>query len=222
MWLIGLYPFNFFPIKCVFIIWVLLIVFCKVDSCLTYCCAFLEVPNQNLNLKFDQMDFWFEFINIHMNENAIICHDCHGCKWQNINIYPILTIFLCGPIPFRLIVLWLHTFIQTNPKVPWYMHQIIKKLQGGNGNKHFVPHSWARSLWHILLCLLLWQDTLETHPCFWEKKDQASAPWIMRCTQPLATQFALPKAPALNWFGCFSAFGLWTMFDSWPIYWLVF
>jgi hypothetical protein len=29
-----------------------------------------------------------------------ICHDCHGFKWQNINIYPILTIFLCSLTPF--------------------------------------------------------------------------------------------------------------------------
>jgi hypothetical protein len=35
-----------------------------------------------------------------MNEKKKTCHDCHGFKWQNINIYPILTIFLCGPMPF--------------------------------------------------------------------------------------------------------------------------
>jgi hypothetical protein len=46
------------------------------------------------------MDFWFEFLNIHMNEKIIICHDFHGFKWQNINFYPILTIFLCGFTPF--------------------------------------------------------------------------------------------------------------------------
>jgi hypothetical protein len=67
---------------------------------LTCCCALLEVPNQNLNLKFHQVDFLFELFNIHMNEKTITCHDCHGFKWQNINIYPILTIFLCGSTPF--------------------------------------------------------------------------------------------------------------------------
>jgi hypothetical protein len=46
------------------------------------------------------MDFWFEFLNIHMNEKIITCHDYHGFKWPNINIYPILIIFLCGPTPF--------------------------------------------------------------------------------------------------------------------------
>jgi hypothetical protein len=45
------------------------------------------------------MEFWFEFFNIHMNEIIIICHDFHGFKWKNINIYPILTIFLCGLTP---------------------------------------------------------------------------------------------------------------------------
>jgi len=54
----------------------------------------------NLNLKFHQMDFWFEFLDIHMNEKAVICHDCHGFKWQNINIYPILIVFLCDSTPF--------------------------------------------------------------------------------------------------------------------------
>jgi hypothetical protein len=46
------------------------------------------------------MDFLFEFFNIHMNEKVITCHDHLGFKWQNINIYPILTIFLCDSTPF--------------------------------------------------------------------------------------------------------------------------
>jgi len=39
------------------------------------------------------MDCWFEFFDIHMNEKKT-CHYFHGFKWQNINIYPILIIFL--------------------------------------------------------------------------------------------------------------------------------
>jgi hypothetical protein len=35
-----------------------------------------------------------------MNEKAMICHDCDGFKWKNINIYSILIVFLCGPMPF--------------------------------------------------------------------------------------------------------------------------
>jgi len=100
MWLIGLYNVNFFPIKCVFIIWILLMVLCKINSYLMHCCALLEVLNQNLNLKFHQMDFWFYFFDIHMNKKTITYHHYHGFKWQNINIYPILTIFLCDPTPF--------------------------------------------------------------------------------------------------------------------------
>jgi hypothetical protein len=66
----------------------------KIDFCLKRWCAFLKVLNQNLNLnlKFHQMDFLFEFFNIHMNEKAVTCHDHHGFKCQNINIYPILIV----------------------------------------------------------------------------------------------------------------------------------
>ncbi len=46
------------------------------------------------------MNFLFEFFNIHMNEKTTTCHECHGFKWQNINIYPILLVFLCNPMPF--------------------------------------------------------------------------------------------------------------------------
>jgi hypothetical protein len=46
------------------------------------------------------MDFLFEFLNIHMNEKTITCHDYHGFKWLNIYNYPILTIFLCSPTLF--------------------------------------------------------------------------------------------------------------------------
>jgi len=57
-------------------------------------------PKSKFNLKFHQMNFWFGFFDIHMNEKVITCHDCHDFKWQNINIYPILIIFLCGLTPF--------------------------------------------------------------------------------------------------------------------------
>jgi hypothetical protein len=45
------------------------------------------------------MDFLFEFLDIHMNEKTIT-YDFHDFKWQNINIYPILTLFFCSPTPF--------------------------------------------------------------------------------------------------------------------------
>jgi len=52
-----------------------------------------KVLNQNLNLKFYQMDFWFEFLDIHMNEKGTTCHDFHGFKWKSINISSILNFF---------------------------------------------------------------------------------------------------------------------------------
>jgi hypothetical protein len=42
-----------------------------------------------------------------MNEKAITCHDCHGLKWKNINIYQILTFFFHGLMPF--LVRWIVT-----------------------------------------------------------------------------------------------------------------
>ncbi len=95
-----------------FIIWVLLIVLSKIESCLTHWRAFLKVLNQNLNLKFHQMDFLFEFLNIHMNEKTITFPNCHDFKWKNINIYSILIFFFFDVwCPFWFVVLWLHPFV---------------------------------------------------------------------------------------------------------------
>jgi hypothetical protein len=58
------------------------------------------------------MDFWIEFRDIHMNGKTTTCHECYGFKWQNINIYPILIIFLCDPMPF--LVCWIMT-------APWHV-----------------------------------------------------------------------------------------------------
>jgi len=49
------------------------------------------------------MDFWFQFLDIHMNEKELTCYDCHGFKWKNINIYPILIVFFAIQCPFWLI-----------------------------------------------------------------------------------------------------------------------
>ncbi len=43
-----------------------ILVLCKFDFYLTLC-SLLKVLNQNLNLKFYQMDFRFKFLDIHMN-----------------------------------------------------------------------------------------------------------------------------------------------------------
>jgi hypothetical protein len=74
------------------------------------------------------MNFWFEFLDIHMNKKTITCHDYQGFKWQNRNIYPILIVSLWNPMPFLarwimnalgclstilpelMSTIWLHTF----------------------------------------------------------------------------------------------------------------
>jgi hypothetical protein len=32
------------------------------------------------------MDFWFEFFDIHVNKQTTFCHDCHGFKWESVNL----------------------------------------------------------------------------------------------------------------------------------------
>jgi hypothetical protein len=54
-------------------------------------------PKSKFKLKISSNEFWFEFFDIHMNEIPITSHDYHGFKWQNINIYSILTKEICGP-----------------------------------------------------------------------------------------------------------------------------
>jgi len=54
------------------------------------------------------MDFWFEFFNIHMNEQATTCHGLHGFKWQNINISLISHFFSMVWCIFWLVGLWVH------------------------------------------------------------------------------------------------------------------
>jgi hypothetical protein len=84
------YLLKIFP-SILFIIWVLLIVLCKIDSFWYNKYSFSNVLNWNL--KFYKMDFWFELCNIHINEKWTICHDYHGFKWENINNFPILIFF---------------------------------------------------------------------------------------------------------------------------------
>jgi hypothetical protein len=46
------------------------------------------------------MDFWFEFLNIQMNEKKKLAMIAMALNGKYITIYQILTIFLCGPTPF--------------------------------------------------------------------------------------------------------------------------
>ncbi len=99
-WMCLMDFYLFFPHQNYFIIWVLFIVLCKIDSFSRNKCSLSTLLNQNQNLKFHQVIFLFKFFNIHMNEQAITCHDCHGFKWQNINISLILTSFVYYSMPF--------------------------------------------------------------------------------------------------------------------------
>jgi hypothetical protein len=71
------------------------------------------------------MDFLFEIFDIHMNEKTTTYHDCHDFKWQNINIYPILIVFLCGSKPF------LARWIVTTPKLSCVVlfSKVVAKFQ---------------------------------------------------------------------------------------------
>jgi len=77
---------------------------CKIDSFWHNKCSLSNVLNLKLSLKFYQMHFWFEFFDIHMNEQTT-CYNYHGVKWQNINIFLILINFVYSSTPF--IVSWI-------------------------------------------------------------------------------------------------------------------
>ncbi len=90
------------------------------------------------------MDFWFEFLNIQMNEKTITYH---GFKWKNLNIYQILTLFfLVVRCPLWLVGLWLHP-------IEGICHvQLEKKTNWCEGSKC----TWCHGLLpHIHLWLLL-------------------------------------------------------------------
>jgi hypothetical protein len=76
-WLIFLYPLKIFPIKCVFIIWVLLTKHCKIDFCLTLWCSHLKALNQNLNLNFHQICFG-------MNSLTFIWMKSNNLPWLSL------------------------------------------------------------------------------------------------------------------------------------------
>jgi len=54
-------------------------------------------PQLKYNISLNE--FFFEFLHIHMNEKTTIRHESHGSKWKNINIYPILIVFLYKSTP---------------------------------------------------------------------------------------------------------------------------
>jgi len=46
------------------------------------------------------MDFWFEFLDIHINKKTRTCHDCHGFKWKNKYLSLNVTTFLYDSTTF--------------------------------------------------------------------------------------------------------------------------
>jgi hypothetical protein len=107
MWLTCLYLFNFFNQMC-FIIWVILIVFCEIDYCLTPLVFTFKSPKSKFKLKVSSNGFlvWIPWHSYEWKNNT--CHDCHGFKWWNINIYPILIGFFAIWCLFWHVGLWLH------------------------------------------------------------------------------------------------------------------
>jgi hypothetical protein len=69
-------------------------------------CTF-KGPKSKLILKISSNRFliWIHWHSYEWKNNEITCHDFHGFKWQNINNYPILIIFLFGQMPF--LVCWI-------------------------------------------------------------------------------------------------------------------
>jgi len=65
-----------------------------------HCCALLDILNQNLNLKFHQMDFLFEFLDININEKKKKQLAMITMALNDKNIYPILIVFLFDLIHF--------------------------------------------------------------------------------------------------------------------------
>jgi hypothetical protein len=104
MWLIGFYPLNFFPSNVNdnmsdIIRW------CPFDSLLQNWFMFdvlfiFKGPKSKFHFQISS-DGFFVWIPWHSYEWKINNLPWLPCfKWQNIYIYLILTIFLCGPTPF--------------------------------------------------------------------------------------------------------------------------
>jgi len=127
MWLIGPYPLFFFLHQMWFIIWVLLIVLCKIDSNSTHSYSLLEVQNQKLKPKISSNAFLKNSLTFKwMKKKNQKIHDYHGLKRQNINIYQILIIFICSPMPFlahwianALIRIYILHIVKEGSSFPW-------------------------------------------------------------------------------------------------------
>jgi hypothetical protein len=79
-----------------------------------------------------------------MNEKITTCHDCHGFKCQNINIYLILTIFLCG------LTLFLAHWIATTPM---WVEIIVKGARGAKVKVFFQILHMTRVIFALVYTL---------------------------------------------------------------------
>ncbi len=125
MWLIGFYPLNIFSHQMCFIRWILLIVYYKIDSCLMHCYSFLKVLNQNLNLKFHQMNFCFEFLDIHMNEKKKLAMIAMALNGKKLIFILFWFFFFVVQHSLWLVGLWLHAIgLIYHSYVHWF-HNIM-------------------------------------------------------------------------------------------------
>jgi hypothetical protein len=133
-----------------FIIWVLLIILCKIDFFLQIGVHF-RGHKSKLKLKISSNGF-LVWIPYHLYEwkNEIKFHDCHGFKWQNINIYPILSVFFYSLTLFLahwIVITHLHSHIWETFKV-WFF-----EMFGGSFSSSIIfdfPHfqKWDKSCFY--------------------------------------------------------------------------
>jgi hypothetical protein len=108
------------------------------------------------------MNFWFEFLDIFMNEQATTCCDCHGFKCQNTNISLILIGFVYDSTPFWLVGLWLHPIQHYTYNAPTYSSCPLCK----HDNVYFV---WFGEWRHLVLPSILIRFRMLAKKSTWGK-----------------------------------------------------
>jgi len=111
IWLIGFYFLKCSPIKFFIIIWVLLIVLCKIDSFWRNRCSFSKLLNLKLKLKFYQMHFWFEFFDIIWMKKEQLSTIAMVLNVKTLLFFNFDYFFLSWH-PLWLVLMWLHPKVQ--------------------------------------------------------------------------------------------------------------
>jgi hypothetical protein len=112
-------------------------------------CSFLNVLNQNLNLKFYQI-FLFEFFDIHMIKQTTTSHDSHGFKWQNLNFLKILTSFVCSPTFFLGLLNYDCTLIYVVGNAQGVSHWSSSHLAISSDQCFFMSHKEMQLHLHLM------------------------------------------------------------------------